>query len=406
MASGGKPGRSLRVMTLAITFAGDAPPTEFRIFAAGINTTVKGDYLFDEKAAAEVMAAYGAHGNDVMIDLEHLSLESPEDSRNFDPDARGWARLELRNGELWAVGVTWTPDGQERLRDKRQRYISPAFGFDADRRITSVLNIAITAMPATDHIAPLVAANAITPENSPMSPEQFAQIAEALGLGPDANVEDVLATVAAMVKKIQDAANGNTEAPADEAPPAVATETPAVAAAPPVVAATKIGAAVRTLSRLASKADLAEIVREIEAWRASHVELEQKRAALAKDRETLEAGERRRLTGDLVKLGFETPATAWSDEAGTKPAEPWASMPIEQLRSRVAKLSKSKGVATTSTKPAPAASRADGETAVVVEGKTVMLSASEVAACNSANAKLEDYAANKLIRMRAKGEAA
>lgn len=402
MASGGKRGRSVGVMALAISFLGDAPPTEFRIFQAGKNSTLKGEFIFDAQAAAEVMAAYAAHGNDVMIDLEHLSLESPEASRNFDPDARGWCRLELRSGELWAVAVTWTPDGQERLRDKRQRYISPAFGYDEARRITSVLNIAITAMPATDKLQPLVAANAITSEDGPMTPEQFAQIAEALGLGADANVEDVLATIAAMVKKIQDAANGNAEAPAEE-PPAE-TEAPAVAAAPPVVAASKVRAAVRTLARLTSKADLSEMVREVEAWRASHVELESKRASLAKDRETLEASERRRLTGDLVKLGFETPATAWSDDAGTKPAEPWASMPMEQLRARVAKLSKAKGIAPT-TEPRPATSqRPSGETAVMVGGKTVMLTASEVAACESAKAKLEDYASNKLIRMRANGE--
>jgi hypothetical protein len=147
------------VITLAVQ-ASDTPPSEFRLFRKGENRTSKGTYLFDELAASEVMAVYRAHGVDIAIDLEHLSLEDPEQSRNFDPDARGWTRLELRNGELWAVGVTWTTDGAARLREKRQRYISPAFTVDPEsRRITTVLNIAITAMPATDNIQPLVAAS-------------------------------------------------------------------------------------------------------------------------------------------------------------------------------------------------------------------------------------------------------
>jgi hypothetical protein len=152
-------GQSRRgVMTLSIRSTSDAPPTEFRIFAAGMNRTSNGDGLFDEQAARDVMARFQTHGVDVMIDLEHLSLD--DEGPNFDPDARGWCRLEVRNGELWATNVKWTADGEARLREKRQRYISPVFEYEkATRRITNVLNIAITAMPATHKIAPLVAAS-------------------------------------------------------------------------------------------------------------------------------------------------------------------------------------------------------------------------------------------------------
>lgn len=413
MASGGSRRRLINVMALAITFSGDVPPTEFRVFAAGMNTTTKGAFLFDESAATAVMAAYQAHGNDVMLDLEHLSLENPEQSRNFDPDARGWAKLELRNGELWAVAVTWTPDGEARLREKRQRFISPAFEFDPEtRRITSVLNIAITALPATDHTPALVAASALGAEGeSPMTPEQFAAIAEALGLGADANVEDVIATIAAMVKKITDSANGDGDpedkAEAPEGPPAAAAN---AEAAPPVVAASKVRAAARALAKLSGKKDLSEIVTEVEAWRTSHLALEAERAKLAKEKALLESGERRRLTGELVKCGAEIPATAWSDDAGTVPAEPWASMPIDQLRARVAKLAKAKGATATTTAPKPGKTSGSpdsgGGQVVTVNGHAVQLSAHEVQACTEANAKLEDYAANKLIRLRARGEAA
>jgi hypothetical protein len=149
-----------RFVTLAIAMPGGEPPREFRIFAAGKNTTAKGEYLFDELAARDVMAAYTEHGADVMIDLEHLSVSDPDRSVNFDPDARGWCKLSLRSGELWAINVKWTADGAARLRQKRQRYISPAFACDPETsRITELLNIAITAAPATHNLMPLVAAS-------------------------------------------------------------------------------------------------------------------------------------------------------------------------------------------------------------------------------------------------------
>jgi hypothetical protein len=134
----------------------DGLPTAFRIFREGWNQSRNGPVLFDDVAAEQVMADYREHGARLMIDLNHLSLD--EESRAYDPDARGWCQLELRNGELWAVGVTWTEDGAERLKAKRQRYESPAFGTDDDDRVTYVHNLAIVASPATDQPMALQAA--------------------------------------------------------------------------------------------------------------------------------------------------------------------------------------------------------------------------------------------------------
>lgn len=394
-------------MALTIN-VGDAPPSEFRIFAAGKNETTKGTYIFDEEAAREVMAAYHAHAVDVMIDLEHLSLEDASESRSFDPDARAWCKLELRGGELWAIEVSWTPDGEARLRDRRQRYISPAFLFDREtKRIEQLLNIGIVAMPATHNIAPLVAASARAQRLSGlglegdniMTPEQYAKIAEALGLGADANVEDVLATIIAMTTKIKDAANGTTTDPAAEAEPLAATAPPAVAASRRVLAAS------RTLARLTGKPDIAQSIAEIEVWQKSHIEAETNRAKLAQERAALEGSERRRLVAEMVKLGAEVPATAWADDSATTPAEPWESMDMTKLRDRVAKLSKrgtGGGNGGGDNPPrTPKSGAADGAVTVTVRGEQVTLSASEVEACRDMNAKVEVFAANKLTRERA-----
>lgn len=143
--------------TLAIALEGEAPARELLLFKAGWNDTEKGRFLFDSAAARSVMSAYSAHNVDRMIDLEHLSLD--EEAPNFDPDARGWTKLELRNGELWAVEIGWTPDGAARLQNKTQRYLSPTFTFDKKtRRVSSIHNIALTAVPATHDAQPLIAA--------------------------------------------------------------------------------------------------------------------------------------------------------------------------------------------------------------------------------------------------------
>lgn len=189
------------LVTLSLSVPGDDPPARFRIFKAGRNDSRKGPVVFDDEAARLVMAAYEAHGVDIMLDLEHLSLD--DKAPNFDPDARGWCKLAVRNGELWAESVRWAPDGETRLREKRQRYISPAFSVDPkSKRVTELVNIAITAMPATDHLTPLVAARAraVTNTNKGQDTMFNPKLLAALGLPEDADDEAVTAAMGEAMK--------------------------------------------------------------------------------------------------------------------------------------------------------------------------------------------------------------
>lgn len=146
---------------LSIVLTGDDPPTEFRIFTAGDVESVKGTFRFDEAAATSVMAEYQAHGIDLMVDYDHASLTA-----DIAPDpanagkAAGWFNLEVRDGELWAVNVRWTEAAADALRQKEWRFMSPAFSTDKEGRITSLLNVAITNLPATRNLTPLMAASA------------------------------------------------------------------------------------------------------------------------------------------------------------------------------------------------------------------------------------------------------
>lgn len=158
------------------------PPTEFKLFAAGPNPTSKGVFIFDAAAARSVMAAFKSHGVDLPIDLEHLSLSDPSQSARTDgADARGWFKLAVKaDGSLWAVDVRWTPDGERRLRDRTQRYISPAFCTEqvkgGGERVLSVTNCALCAMPATHNAAALVAASRSRVLSARVTPEAFARV--------------------------------------------------------------------------------------------------------------------------------------------------------------------------------------------------------------------------------------
>lgn len=145
-----------------------APPHEFRIFGGGLVTTSKGVFIFDREAGERVMAAAEEWGNEYSLDYGHASVASglfgPADPANAHK-AAGWFRPELRGYELWARGVSWTPTAARMLANREYRYMSPAFDAESftdskgvsRKRIVRLLNVALTNMPATHGLEPLVA---------------------------------------------------------------------------------------------------------------------------------------------------------------------------------------------------------------------------------------------------------
>jgi len=147
---------SLRRMS-ALAALPDEPPKEFRIFRRGVNPSTQGDFIFDDESARMVMTEFTARGIDLAIDLEHQSLDAPVRPDSW--DARGYFKLAVREGELWAVDVRWTPDGARRLREKTQRYISPTFKDDGEGRVMYLRTAGLVASPSTHDAQPLVAAS-------------------------------------------------------------------------------------------------------------------------------------------------------------------------------------------------------------------------------------------------------
>jgi phage I-like protein len=381
-------------VTLAID-AGSEPPTEFRIFARGVNETTKGNFVFDDAAAESVMAEYQAHAIDLMIDYDHASLAPVALDPALASRAAGWFNLEVRAGELWAVNVRWTEPAANALRAKEWRFMSPAFEVDTKtNRVTSLLNVAITNLPATRRLTPLVAANAL--ETLSMSPELIKKALEAIKNG------DADAAMALLEEMIA----GGGEPDADEAP---AAEPPAEMADAPAVdpeedkkdeVAAAVAASAR-LVRLTGKTNLVEAIDEAEVWRQSHVKLEGEIAKLAKEKAAIELGQRKENAIKLTKLGAETPAT--TGLAKGKLCKRLLDEPLDEQNARVAALLAAKGgnLPKSSTLTPPASAEVDE---FQTPHGTIKLSADEMKMCAAKKIDPAKYAATR-AGIKARGNA-
>lgn len=384
-----RPTTQRRRVALAIAVSGGTPPDEFRIFTAGVVDTTKGKFTFDDVAAKSVMAEYEAHGIDLMIDYDHASLASISLDPAESGKAAGWFKLELRNGELWATSVRWAPPAAEALSQSEWRFISPAFSTDDEGRITSVLNVAITNLPATRQLQPLMAASITTLGENAMTLEEFMKVCKALGLDMTMSLDDAMA-------KIKGEPTADPAEPdADDAPSA----DPAVAAGAAPAPANEprdknqkpedVAASVSRFMRLSGKTDILAALAEAEVWRTSHLTLETERQVLASERLVLEAAERRKGCVELVTLAGRKPATVWANDAATEPKSYLSSMPLKDFRVMVADAIKANGKQST-----PRDGIQPGAEIVAANG----LTASELAACKRSGCTPEAFLALKSQR--------
>lgn len=193
---------------------GSEPPKEIRLFRAGLNQTTKGEFLFDDVAAGAIMEAYAQCPThpDLMMDYGHDSLKPSGPVERH--EAAGWFKLEMRNGELWATDIRWVDEVADKIRAKKYRFYSPAFTPSANEplRPVRVVNCAITNLPATIGLQPLVAASEF--DNSMMQ-----KICEMLGLDPATCTEqDVMTALATMQKEMAEM-KAKMEAPASAKEP-------------------------------------------------------------------------------------------------------------------------------------------------------------------------------------------
>ena len=131
------------------------PPEEILLLKAGWNDTKKGRFLFDEASAEMVMAAHSKDGRDLIpFDIGHGMLSGTDAERH---KAAGWFKPEVRDGNLLASSIEWTPSTFEALSNREYRFHSPALYAEKEsRRVTSLINVALTNIPATNNQTPIV----------------------------------------------------------------------------------------------------------------------------------------------------------------------------------------------------------------------------------------------------------
>lgn len=154
-------------------------------------------WIVDGKDHAEaVIAASRAYAGaqDIMVDYDHQSVFAARPEVGGQAPAAGWvdpASLEVREDGIWG-SVAWTPKGDEKLRAKEYRYVSPYFGSDKQtRRVTRIFNVALTGKPALHELAAVAAVE----DQGIFTPMDLTKLAQALGLQADATFDQILAAI-------------------------------------------------------------------------------------------------------------------------------------------------------------------------------------------------------------------
>jgi phage I-like protein len=142
-------------------------PTEITLLKYGQNDSDYGPFMFDELAAALVMASFGSKGiprlyadwNHEMVPKypgERITREQGKASCSFVP--------EVRNGDLKATDIQWSESGRADVESGEYNLFSPAFAYDFDEagvcRPRKLINFALVNMAGLNGIAPLIAAMA------------------------------------------------------------------------------------------------------------------------------------------------------------------------------------------------------------------------------------------------------
>jgi len=140
-------------------------PEWILLFAAGTNSLLTGEKFVVDRAAYDTLAVFVAkRGVDIVFDYEHQSVAGVK------APAAGWIR-ELRWEEANGImaRVDWTEEAAGYIERGEYRYFSPVFGVrKTDGRVVSLLSVALTNTPKTNHLTPILAKMGMTDKEDDM----------------------------------------------------------------------------------------------------------------------------------------------------------------------------------------------------------------------------------------------
>ncbi len=202
--------RTARAITAEVAGDGE-PPETVTLFPAGTLETTDGREPWVLADAATVVAASPP---EIVIDFGHGSTPG----RDGSDEAAAWARPEVGpDGEVRAA-VSWTPAGAQAIKERRWRYLSPEFSYNAKtRQVLAVHASALVNRPglkyqaeralAAEDVGDLVAALAVrlglpteagAAEIAAHLDEERRADAVALGLDESAEPAEIAAAKAAL----------------------------------------------------------------------------------------------------------------------------------------------------------------------------------------------------------------
>lgn len=132
-------------------------PSRILIIPGGEVETKRGPFTMDRAAADRIIAAFTAHGVDVPIDREHATI-----GREFAPPdgsapAMAWIKsMEFVEGEGLYANVEWTPKGEDHVKNREYRYLSPTIQHrKSDNAVMVLHSVALTNKPAIVGMKPI-----------------------------------------------------------------------------------------------------------------------------------------------------------------------------------------------------------------------------------------------------------
>ena len=163
-------------------------PEVISVLPFGHVVSQKGEFDVDEESLAAMKEQIAQRGVDLVVDYEHQTLTGER------APAAGWVKeLFAEDGHIKAR-VEWTIPAKQYLENKEYRYLSPV----------------ITNTPAIAGMTPIVNSSTFQGGETNMN-ELIKKIAAALGLGEDADEEQILTALSACVeenKALKEAAEG------------------------------------------------------------------------------------------------------------------------------------------------------------------------------------------------------
>lgn len=212
-------------------------PTWQQIEVSGEHRARLGDealvQIIDETALHNIAAAWEAdmkvpHFDGLLVDADHLSHDPAQST-----EAKAWlVDLEIRNGQLWGL-LDWTDTGAEAIRGRRYKYFSTEYGAgdledlgpgpDGARRVRPrrLAGLALTNRPNNRGGRPITNrsqnSKAGDAEHNPtQAKNQMTNIAEKLGLPPEATEDEILAAIDSLLAAAGEAETIKADAAAEE----------------------------------------------------------------------------------------------------------------------------------------------------------------------------------------------